>query len=459
MLRRCAGGERRRGKERDIPMFKRPPSSAAGLFLFPTQHKNRMDYAPRWPILSSRSWIHLYSVHHAIPSLEVPFRHYHHPGDSVRRDSVPGCSRRFTVTTTAGKYTFDNRGARAARSTSTSVDSSAATCVQTEIIQTGYIGSLRFTHPHHPDLQRCQETQRVGAKRGAQQQGERTFSNRGARAAHLREWCALVASIRCVPPRARTPSSTRSIPGALAFEAYDIAFRTLSGASSRVARLDPELEGCVPVLCASGRQRVGPLVSHRPEIHIGWRNILFIAHAKPPQLRTAVPVRPMQRCSSTIEKRSRQRRDHSHRPPGCLVKSDPGPITMLVIWRGCKMHMAASRGGVFEAGGEEARAFESSRVQMHIDSRMASEIIAFTARLVCLYSSRRLPPCDAGPHLAITAREERKKTSRDESAACITVPPVEFLSRPRLACVLVTRALFPASIPPPACPHLPRTDM
>jgi hypothetical protein len=91
-------------------------------------------------------------------------------------------------------------------------------------------------------------------------------------------------------------------------------------------------------VCISDKS-AGPLVSHRPEMHTGRCDILFIVHAK---LCTAVPVQPMQRRSSTIEKRSRRRRDHSHRPPGCLEKSGPRLVTALVIWRGCKTHMAVS---------------------------------------------------------------------------------------------------------------------
>ncbi|KAJ7790207.1 hypothetical protein B0H13DRAFT_812441 [Mycena leptocephala] len=66
ILRGWAGDERRQLEE-NIRTFQAPPSSAHFFLLFPTQHKNRVDYVPQWFPLSAQK-----STHSRPPSANTP---------------------------------------------------------------------------------------------------------------------------------------------------------------------------------------------------------------------------------------------------------------------------------------------------------------------------------------------------------------------------------------------------
>ncbi|KAJ7923230.1 hypothetical protein B0H13DRAFT_2404486 [Mycena leptocephala] len=200
----------------------------------------------------------------------------------------------------------------------------------------------------HPDLQRFEES--VGVTKGMQQ----------------REWTRgtsvvrrlsrdIISTIRCIPPRAHTPSSTRSDFAldsrtlALALEVYGntVAYlklpdiqETSSEASSRGSVT--EMEGCMPILRAC--------IGWKHGMHINpWTVGATTALARPFHRTRQAHTPPMHAL--------RARRRNAAEPPSRReydeAEKDNKSIIYRVVWR---RRVRDERGGV-------SLAFESFRIQ------------------------------------------------------------------------------------------------
>ncbi|KAJ7833202.1 hypothetical protein B0H13DRAFT_2428640 [Mycena leptocephala] len=179
----------------------------------------------------------------------------------------------------------------------------------------------------HPDLQRFEES--VGVTKGMQQ----------------REW-NIISTIRCIPPRAHTPSSTRSDFAldsrtlALALEVYGntVAYlklpdiqETSSEASSRGSVT--EMEGCMPILRAC--------IGWKHGMHINpWTVGATTALARPFHRTRQAHTPPMHAL--------RARRRNAAEPPSRReydeAEKDNKSIIYRVVWRRrVRYHCCAAR--------------------------------------------------------------------------------------------------------------------
>ncbi|KAJ7869239.1 hypothetical protein B0H13DRAFT_1053213 [Mycena leptocephala] len=251
-----------------------------------------------------------------------------------------------------------------------------------------YIGWIRFRHQHHQDLQRCEETQSVGATAAGRASTCSILQLRGLS-------CVLEAStvcFRCLriidicrldlhSARVYHPAR-RVIWRALALEAYGNTFAYLRAGARHTANLDVgslrvsartstfACPSCLLCACIGRKQGLLSLVSHQPAMHIGRRD-------------AASRVRPLHRTRQALPtygspRARRRRRDtiaagvprviysspsrirslaiektkmRDCNPVCCLEKSDPVLVAALVVWRGCRSLKRAVACPVFMFGG------------------------------------------------------------------------------------------------------------